>query len=79
MNTNLTPQTNTTRPEQALSHSDLLDSFYRDVKIKEDGFGVEVNCRLGLWSVSAPTMEQAIREAQHYYLQYQRDGEYGAI
>jgi len=72
-------QNNTTTPEQALSQSALLDSFYRDVKISEDGFGVEINCRLGLWGVSAPTMEQALREAQHYYLQYQRDGEYGGI
>lgn len=74
-----TTQTNTTMPPQALSQSALLDSFYQDVKISEDGFGVEINCRLGLWGVSAPTMEKALREAQHYYLQYHRDGEYGGI
>ena len=72
-------QTNTTEPTQALSQSALLDSFYRDVKISEDGFKVGIDCRLGLWGVSAPTMEQALREAQHYYIQYQRDGEYGGI
>ena len=56
-----------------------MNSFYRDVKISENGCGVEINCRLGLWGVFAPTMEQALREAQRYYLQYQRDGKYGGI
>lgn len=70
---------NTTTPEQVLPQSALLDSFYRNIKISEDGAGVEINCRIGLWSVYAQTMQQALQEAQHYYLQYQRDGEYGEI
>jgi len=72
-------QNNTTTPELALTQSPLVASFHRDVKISEDGFGVGIHCRLGLWGVFAPTMEQALREAHHYYLQYYRDGEYGGI
>ena len=57
----------------------LIESFYKNVKISKNDFGMNVDCPLGLWSVSAPTIEQALREAQHYYLQYQRDGEYEEI
>jgi len=36
----------------------------------------QIDCRLGLWGVSAPTEAQAIKEAFHYYRQYAADGEY---
>jgi len=32
-----------------------------------------------LWGVDAPTLEQAIDEAKHYFLQYLSDGEYSSI
>lgn len=63
-------------PEQVLIQSPFLDSFHQNVKISEDDLGVGIHCRLGLWGVFAPTMEQALKEAQHYYLQYYSDGEY---
>ena len=39
----------------------------------------EIDCRRGLWGVSASSREQALREAQHYYMQYELDGEYEEI
>lgn len=38
-----------------------------------------ITCNLGLWSVSAPTLDQAMREAQHYFIQYKAGGEYSEI
>tara|TARA_R110000737_G_C14399033_1_gene453837 strand:- start:269 stop:511 length:243 start_codon:yes stop_codon:yes gene_type:complete len=38
-----------------------------------------INCKLGLWGVSAPNEIQAIREALHYWHQYKEDGEYSEI
>lgn len=38
--------------------------------------GYEIQCRLGLWAVSAPTQEQADREARRYFIQYYEDEEY---
>ena len=38
-----------------------------------------INCKLGLWGVDAPTLEQAVDEAKHYFLQYLGDGEYSSI
>jgi len=38
-----------------------------------------ITCNLGLWSVSAPTVDQAIREAWHYFMQYKAGGEYSEI
>lgn len=37
---------------------------------------VSITCNKGLWGVDAPTFEQALSEAMHYYLQYLDDGEY---
>lgn len=38
-----------------------------------------IDCKLGLWSVSADTLDEAYREAQHYFNQYKQDGEYSSI
>ena len=36
----------------------------------------KVECVKGLWSVEAPTKEQSMKEARHYFWQYFDDGEY---
>lgn len=38
-----------------------------------------VICKLGLWSVTAPTELEAISEGIHYFEQYKSDGEYHEI
>ncbi len=35
-----------------------------------------VDCKRGLWSVSAATKHDAIKEGLHYWQQYYYDGEY---
>lgn len=35
-----------------------------------------VRCKLGLWSVTSPTSNQAEAEAMHYFSKYWQDGEY---
>lgn len=37
---------------------------------------VSIDCRKGLWAIDAPTEEEAINEAYHYWQQYYSDGEY---
>ena len=44
----------------------------------EDGY-VSIDCKLGLWGVSAPTRDIATHQAMHYFLQYRDDGEYSSI
>jgi len=36
----------------------------------------KVECVKGLFGVEAPTKEQAMSEARHYFVQYFEDGEY---
>ena len=38
----------------------------------------ECKCTKGLWSVIAPTYDQATLEGVRYFRQYYGDGEYGA-
>jgi len=40
---------------------------------------VDIECKLGLWGVSASCAEDAMREAIHYFNQYKADGEYSSI
>jgi hypothetical protein len=49
-------------------------SFEKNTKRSRDGRTIK--CRLGLWSVNAATKEDALREAQHYFILYFLDGEY---
>ena len=39
----------------------------------------EIECKLGLWYVSAPTKKEAVQEAKYYFGQYKLDGEYSSI
>jgi hypothetical protein len=41
--------------------------------------GKSIDCRLGLWGIHACNIEDAEREARHYWIQYFRDGEYDAL
>lgn len=52
------------------------DAFEKFTEVNETDTGVEVNCCLGLWGVSAGTKEEALRQARHYFVQYWCDGEY---
>ena len=59
------------------SVDDLLraaQAFEKNTKRSRDGRTIK--CRLGLWSVMAPTREDALREAQRYFILYYLDGEY---
>ena len=59
----------------------LVEEFYRACtkkRVLPDG-RVEIDCKLGLWSVSAPDDQTAEREAVHYWRQYWQDGEYKKI
>jgi alkanesulfonate monooxygenase SsuD/methylene tetrahydromethanopterin reductase-like flavin-dependent oxidoreductase (luciferase family) len=49
-------------------------AFKKNTKRSRDGR--TITCRLGLWSVTAPTKEGALREAQRYFALYFLDGEY---
>ena len=44
--------------------------------VSADGTQYSIDCKKGLWGVSAPTQEAALNEARHYFRQYWRDGEY---
>lgn len=39
----------------------------------------EVECKLGLWSVSGSDRDTVCREGKHYFEQYKEDGEYYEI
>lgn len=63
---------------EALQVKNEEDAFIANIDIIaiEEG-GWEVKCSRGLWSVHAPTIEQATLEGIHYFRQYYKDGEYG--
>lgn len=57
-----------------------LSDFYKCVtKRKRKNGKVSINCKLGLWAVSAPDEDSATIEALRYWQQYARDGEYSSI
>ena len=56
-----------------------LTEFEKCTKVKQSKGRVTVDCVKGLWGVDAPTLQQAIDEAKHYFLQYLSDGEYSSI
>ena len=58
---------------------DIDEGFNRFTKIKRTKNRVDVSCVKGLWAVSAPTEEQALREARHYFSLYWADGEYMVV
>ena len=51
-------------------------AFAENTTTTDDGDRVCIACKKGLWSVDAPTKEDALREARHYFAQYYQDGEY---
>jgi hypothetical protein len=57
----------------------IFDKFYMCTKSKKSKGLHIIDCRLGLWGVSAPTIEKAVVEARHYFLQCLSDGEYSSI
>lgn len=56
-----------------------FEKFYMCTDLSKVNGIVSIECKLGLWGVSAPTMEQAVDEAKHYFLQYLSDDEYSSI
>ena len=46
---------------------------------KEKCGRTDIDCKLGLWGVSAPTEDMATHQAVHYFRQYRDDGEYSSI
>lgn len=60
--------------DQALQALEAAQAFKMHTKLSRDG--TAIRCRKGLRAVSAPTKEQALKEAQHYFLLYWLDGEY---
>lgn len=56
-----------------------FEKFTKCVTVKKSKGRVEIDCKLGLWGVDAPTLEQAVGEAKHYFTQYLEDGEYSSI
>lgn len=57
----------------------MMEDFARCVIIKNMPDGYKISCKLGLWSVEAPTRNRAESEARHYFRQYRDDGEYYSI
>ncbi|MCP4987543.1 MAG: hypothetical protein GY928_16250 [Colwellia sp.] len=57
-----------------------LKNFNKCVtKRKRKNGRYSINCKLGLWGVSADNKDAATIEALRYFLQYKGDGEYSSI
>lgn len=56
-----------------------MSEFNRCVNRQKLSNSYEIECKLGLWYVSAPTKKQAEQEAKYYFSQYKLDGEYSSI
>lgn len=52
------------------------ERFNELTKYEKTSFGHEISCKKGLWSVTAPTKEEAVKIVKHYFIQYLSDGEY---
>ena len=50
--------------------------FKKVTKHRRSKDGYSIDCVKGLWGVYAPTKEIAMREAVHYFVQYESDDEY---
>ena len=51
-----------------------MSKFNRCVNVKITSDGYEIDCKLGLWSVSAKNKKEAEQEANYYFSQYLLDG-----
>lgn len=49
-----------------------------DISVEADGY-MEIDCKLGLWSVAGSDKEAVLREAKNYWVKYYRDGEYNEL
>lgn len=56
-----------------------MSEFNRCVNRKKLKGSYEIECKMGLWGVIAPTKKQAEQEAKYYFSQYKLDGEYSSI
>ena len=55
----------------------IVESFDKNTTYKVTKQGQhKVDCKKGLFGVCAPTKEEAMKEARHYFIQYFEDGEY---
>ena len=58
----------------------LLDDFKECTTKRQRKNGRNsINCKLGLWGVSATSEDQAMVEALRYFIQYKNAGEYSSI
>ena len=56
-----------------------MSEFNRCVNRKKLKSAYEIQCKMGLWGVIAPTKKEAEQEAKYYFSQYKLDGEYSSI
>lgn len=58
----------------------INEAFEKFVEVNKLHYGdnvrYEARCTKGLFSVDAPSPNEALREAKHYFRQYFEDGEY---
>lgn len=54
----------------------LETTFKQWTNIKRTRHGYAIKCKKGLWGVYAPTEQEALKEAKHYFIQYFHSGEY---
>lgn len=55
------------------------DKYLKCVKKTHSELGLTIECKLGLWSVEGRNPLKVEAEAQHYWIQYNDDGEYSSI
>ena len=55
---------------------DIDAAFKQNTTMKRGATRTIIKCKKGLFSVSAPSYKQAMKEARHYFRQYYIDGEY---
>ena len=59
-----------------MANQELELAFNANTTTRKYESWTEISCNKGLFSVSAPTLEEARNEAMHYFFQYYSDGEY---
>jgi len=53
-----------------------MNEFKKNTNRRANKDSYTINCKKGLWGVTAATKEEAMREALRYFVQYYEDGEY---
>lgn len=54
----------------------IIRAFNKWTTTRKTKSGYSVTCKKGLWSIHAPSKDDAFREALRYFAQYYSDGEY---